>query len=211
MNNKRCIFLIILVSMTVFSHSIKSQTFFSTEVNYKADYLTLRKTQSSSVLPFAVGVAAVLYLINPVIVYEDKKLYAGITKEISLGWGKFGEHRTAFEYSFILGGNIRNYVRLSYKYDFLLKPGLEPSHTLQGTQTLSVGGGFFTDFKGNGAFPEVTYGYSLRNHKLLFYPHIKLRHTFMFNKTKSDNTDISLGIIVGFANPFIDVDIKRKY
>lgn len=211
MKNKGCIFfLIILISIIIFSNSLKSQTFFSSEPSYKASYLTLRKTKTTSVFPLAVGVAIVLYVINPIIVYEDKKLYAGLTKEFSVGWGKMGEHRTAFEYSFILGGNIRNYVRLSYKYDFLLA-GIEPSHMLQGSQTLSIGGGIFTDFNGTGGFPEITYGYSLRNHALLFYPHIKLRHTFMFKKGKSDNTDISFGLIIGIANPFIDVDIKRKY
>lgn len=204
-----CIFLITLTAFTVLTGTLKAQTTYNNP-DYNSS-LTLRKTKTTAILPFAVGVAAVLYLINPIIVYEDKKIYAGITKEISLGWGKMGQHRTAFEYSFILGGNIRHYVRLSYKYDFLLKDGIEPSHTLQGTPTLSVGGGFFTDFNGTGAFPEITYGYSLRNHKLLFYPHIKLRHTFTFRKDKPDNTDISFGIIVGFANPFMDVDIRRKY
>jgi hypothetical protein len=33
----------------------------------------------------------------------------------------------------------------------------------------------------------------------------------MLTKDKSDITDISFGIILGIANPFIDVDIKRKY
>jgi hypothetical protein len=138
-------------------------------------------------------------------------VYAGLTKEFSIGWGKLGEHRTAFEYSMIFGGNIRHYIRFSYKYDFLLTPGIEPSHMLQGTSVFSAGAGYFTDFSGAGVFPELTYGYSIRNHKLLFYPHIKLRHTFMFNKDKADITDVSFGIILGIANPFIDVDIKRKY
>ena len=33
----------------------------------------------------------------------------------------------------------------------------------------------------------------------------------MFRKQDSDITDISFGIILGFANPFIDVKIKRDY
>lgn len=164
-----------------------------------------------SVLPISIGIAAVLYLINPILVYEDKKLYAGFTKEISVGWGKFGEHRTAFEYSLIVGGNIRHFIRFSYKYDYLLNSDIQPSHNLQGTGVLSFGAGYFTDFDGSGLFPEITWGYSLRNHKLLFYPHIKLRHTFMLKKGKSDITDISFGMIIGIANPFIDVPIRRKY
>jgi hypothetical protein len=166
---------------------------------------------SASLLPISIGIAAVLYLINPILIYEDKKLYAGLTKELSLGWGKLGEHRTAFEYSLIIGGRIRHFIRFSYKYDFLLNKDIQPSHMLQGTGVLSFGGGYFTDFDGNGLFPEITWGYSLRNHKLLFYPHVKLRHTFMLKKDKSDITDISFGLMIGIANPFINVPIRRKY
>jgi hypothetical protein len=168
-----------------------------------------RKT--SSVLPISIGVLAAVYMLNPMAEYTDKKVYAGLTKEFSIGFGKLGEHRTAIEYSMVFGGNIRHYLRFSYKYDILLANGIEPSHMLQGTSVVSVGGGYFTDFNGTGVFPEITYGYSIRNHKLLFYPHVKLRHTFMLTKDKSDITDISFGIILGIANPFIDVDIKRKY
>jgi hypothetical protein len=172
----------------------------------------LSKTRTaSSVLPVSIGVLTAFYLLNPIAEYTNRKMYAGLTKEFSIGWGKLGEHRTSIEYSMIFGGNIRNYLRFSYKYDFLLASGIEPSHMLQGTGVISFGGGYFTDFNGNGAFPEITYGYSIRNHKLLFYPHIKFRHTFMFDKSKADITDLSFGIILGIANPFIDVNIKRKY
>jgi hypothetical protein len=162
-------------------------------------------------LPVSIGVAAVLYLVNPILIFEDKKIYAGITKELSIGWGKFGEHRTAFEYSLIISGRIRHFIRFSYKYDFLLQKDIQPSHNMQGTGVVSFGGGYFTDFDGTGVFPEVTWGYSIRNHKFLFYPHLKLRHTFMLKKDKSDITDLSFGIIVGIANPFINVHIRRKY
>ena len=81
---------------------------------------------------------------------------------------------------------------------------------IQGTGVISIGAGYFTDFGAKGIFPELTYGYSLRNHKILIYPHIKIRHTFMFGKDNSDKTDISFGIIFGIANPFIDVNIRRE-
>jgi len=163
------------------------------------------------VLPISIGVLTAVYLLNPVVEYTSKKVYAGLTKEFSIGWGKLGEHRTSAEYSLIFGGNIRHYLRFSYKYDFLLAPGIEPSHMLQGTSVISAGAGYFTDFNGEGIFPELTYGYSIRNHKLLFYPHVKLRHTFMITKDKPDITDFSFGIILGIANPFIDVNIRRRY
>lgn len=170
-----------------------------------------KESKSSSVLPISIGVLTTIYLLNPVVEYTSKKVYAGLTKELSIGWGKLGEHRTSAEYSLIFGGNIRHYLRFSYKYDFLLAPGIKPSHMLQGTSVVSAGAGYFTDFNGEGVFPELTYGYSIRNHKLLFYPHIKIRHTFMITKDKPDITDISFGIILGIANPFIEVNIRRKY
>jgi hypothetical protein len=111
----------------------------------------------------------------------------------------------------IFGGNIKHRIRFSYKYDILLKSGIEPSHMLQGTSVFSLGAGYFTDFHGKGLFPEITYGYSIRNHRLLLYPHVKFRHTFMIDKDKPDITDFSFGIILGIANPFIDVNIRRKY
>jgi hypothetical protein len=154
-------------------------------------------------------VATVFYLINPILLYENKKLFGGITKEFSIGFGDLGEHRVATEYSLILGGNVKHYLRFSYKYDFLLKENIKPSHMFQGTGVVSVGAGYFTDFNGKGAFPEISYGYSIRNHKLLFYPHVKIRYTYMFGKDKIDKADISFGIIFGIANPFIDVNIRR--
>lgn len=167
--------------------------------------------KTSSVLPISIGVLTAIYLLNPMVEYTDKKVYAGLTKEFSIGFGKLGQHRTAAEYSMVFGGNIRHYLRFSYKYDILLAEGIQPSHMLQGTSVVSLGAGYFTDFKGRGIFPEITYGYSIRNHKLLFYPHVKLRHTFMLTKDKPDITDISFGVILGIANPFINVDIRRKY
>jgi hypothetical protein len=157
----------------------------------------------------SIGIVSILYLINPIVLYEDSRIYAGLTKELSVGFGKFGQHRTAFEYSFVFTGHISHHMRLSYKYDLLMKDKIEPSHMLQGTSVFSIGGGYFTNFDKQGAFPELTYGYSLRNHKLLIFPHVKIRHTFMFRKNDSDITDISFGIILGIANPFIDVKIRR--
>lgn len=168
-------------------------------------------TSTSSFTAVSLGFGTFLYLINPIILYENKRFYAGITKEMSLGFGKIGQNRLAFEYSFIFAGNISHHIRFSYKYDLLLNQNIEPSHTLQGTSVLSPGAGYFTNFDKQGFFPELAFGYSLRNHKILIYPHVKIRHTFMFKKQDSDITDISFGIIFGFSNPFIDVVIKRHY
>lgn len=180
----------------------------NTDAGHKLPELP-RKT--STVLPISIGVLTAIYLLNPMVEYTDRKVYAGLTKEISVGFGKLGEHRTSFEYSMVFGGSIRHYIRLSYKYDILLADGIEPSHMLQGTSVVSIGAGYFTDFKGKGIFPELTYGYSIRNHRLLFYPHVKLRYTYMLTKDKPSITDFSFGVILGIANPFLSVDIRRKY
>ena len=76
-------------------------------------------SKTSSVLPVSIGVLAAIYLLNPMAEYTDRKVYAGLTKEFSIGFGKLGEHRTAIEYSMVFGGSIRHYLRFSYKYDIL--------------------------------------------------------------------------------------------
>jgi len=201
--------IIIKITLLLFIYcNIYSQTNSQNSYSYDKENTTNSAISFTSV---SIGVGAFLYLVNPIFLYEDKKIYAGVTKELSLGFGKFGEHRFAYEYSFVFTGHISHHMRLSYKYDLLLKDKIEPSHILQVTSAFSFGGGLFTNFSKQGFFPEITYGYSLRNHKLLIYPHIKIRHTFMFRKQDSDITDISFGIIIGFANPFIDVKIRREY
>lgn len=168
-----------------------------------------KKETASPTLPLAIGILSIFYFVNPIILYEDERVSAGLTKEISLGFGNFGEYRVGFEYSLIFRSYQKNHIRLSVKYDNLLD-NIEPSNMLQGTSVLSIGGGYFTDFEGHGFFPEISYGYSIRNDKLLFYPHIKVRYTVMTEKSKSNISDFSFGIVIGFANPFIDLKIRQK-
>ncbi|GEM_PF-1224895 len=206
---------LLFIAFNAYSQVNLQQNFSLTNLKLKSK-TTERKLpglagKTSSVLPISIGVLTAIYLLNPLVEYTDRKVYAGLTKEVSVGFGKLGQHRTAAEYSMVFGGNIRHYLRLSYKYDILLATGIQPSHMLQGTSVISVGAGYFTDFKGRGIFPEITYGYSIRNHKLLFYPHVKIRYTYMLTKDKPSITDLSFGVILGIANPFIDVNIRRKY
>jgi hypothetical protein len=161
-------------------------------------------------LPLAIGLVSILYFVNPIILLEDKRVSAGLTKEISLGFGYFGEYRIGAEYSIIIRESQRNHLRLSLKYDLLLKD-VKPSNMLQSSSVISIGGGYFTDFDGYGFFPELSFGYSIRNDKFLFYPHLKLRHTIMTEKNKANITDFSFGILIGFANPFIDLKIRNKH
>jgi len=159
-------------------------------------------------LPVAIGVLAVLYLVNPIIQYDDK-LSAGLTKELSIGFGNFGEYRAAAEYTYIFRSGVRNSIRASVKYDILLKD-IQPSNMLQGSSVISIGGGYFTNFEDHGIFPEISYGYSIRNHKVLIYPNVKLRYTWIPDRKKRNVMDFSFGITVGVSNPYIDVRIRRK-
>lgn len=161
---------------------------------------------SNSTLPIALGAAAFFYLLNPIVLFENDKISGGISKEISLGFGYFGQHRFSFEYSYLFRQNQSSHLRFGYKYDILLKSGLKPSNFLQGTPVLSIGGGYLYDFQNHGYFPEVSYGYSIRNDKILFYPNLKFRYTYIQNG--SDIYDFSAGIVIGFANPFIDLKIR---
>lgn len=195
---------IILISLIIIAYPANSQTFTFQQYNHYS------YSSSGSLYPISIAAAAGLYLLNPILVYDNKRLYMGLTKEFSVGFGYFGEHRLSFEYSFIVSGQIRHHIRAGYKYDVLLKDNIQPSNSLQGTGVISFGGGYFYDFDKQGAFPEISFGYSLRNHKLLIYPHIKLRHTFMFKKTESDITDLSFGFMLGIANPFIDLKIRKR-
>ena len=202
----------IILAVTLISNNVFSQhiTLNAQESRKHFNLLFEPESVTNSTTPFAVGAAILIYLVNPTFQYRDSKLFAGLTKEISVGFGKLGEHRMSFEYSFIFSGNIEHHVRLGYKYDYLLED-LRPSNMLQGTTVLTFGAGYFTDFRGNAVFPEIAFGYSLRNHKLLFYPHLKLRHTFALTKEMKDVTDFSFGLMFGIANPFSDLKIRRNY
>lgn len=200
--------LVFCIILTVNLSMVKSQDFrLSYVFNHSLSDKSKIEKVSSSTLPIALGAATFFYLLNPILLFENDKISGGVSKEVSLGFGYFGEHRFSFEYSYLFRANQSSHVRLGYKYDILLKSGIKPSNFLQGTPVLSLGAGYFNDFTYHGYFPELSYGYSIRNDKLLFYPNIKLRYTYVDNG--SDIYDISAGIIIGFANPFIDLKIRN--
>ncbi|HCA42732.1 MAG TPA: hypothetical protein DEP28_05710 [Bacteroidetes bacterium] len=179
---------------------------------YKSEF---RKNQTylapqSPTLPLALGLVTALYLINPIIIGNTDGVNLGLTKEISVGFGYFGEYRIGAEYSLIFKGQNKNQLRISGKYDNLLSD-IKPSNMLQTTQVISIGGGFFTDFNVKGFFPEISYGFSIRNDKLLFYPHIKARYTVLTDVNQKNFADISFGFILGIANPFIDLNIRNNH
>jgi hypothetical protein len=206
------VFLISTFSFTSLSAQFQNDTSFlkkNITLNDRPHDILYKDQGTQSVLPIAIGIVTFLYFFNPIFQYEDDKIWGGLTKEVSVGFGYFGEHRAFGEYSFLFRENQRHFLRFGYNYDILLKKGIQPSNMFQGTGVISVGAGYVTDFDGHGYFPQVSYGYSIRNHKLLFFPHIKARYSLM-EKPKANIFDLSFGIIVGIANPFIDLKIRRK-
>lgn len=163
----------------------------------------------NSTLPLALGLVLFLYLLNPILLFDDGAT-VGLTKELSLGFGELGQYRLGAEYTFLFRENNKSQLRFSANYDYLTTD-LEPSNLLQTTGVLSIGGGYFTDFDSHGFFPQLSYGFSIRNHKLLFYPHVKARYTFVNGAERNNMLDFSFGIILGIANPFIDMKIRRKH
>jgi hypothetical protein len=161
---------------------------------------------ASSTLPVFIGLWTFVYLFNPIIQLENDKISGGLTKEFSVGFGDFGQYRISAEYSYLFRQNQNSFLRGGLKYDILLKSGIQPSNTLQSTSAVTIGGGYFTNFTNYGFFPEVSYGYSIRNDKLLIYPSIKVRYTFVTGG--ADITDFSFGLVLGIANPFIDLKIR---
>jgi hypothetical protein len=170
-----------------------------------------QRISDNPTIPISIGVAIFLYLLNPIIMYENDKIGLGLTKELSIGFGDFGEHRIGIEPALIFREEEKWVLRAGYKYDFLMRSFLKPSNLLQATSVISPGLNYFTDFSRSGISPEIAYGYSFRNDKINIFPYFKLRYTYVFETGKSNVFDFSTGLMIGIANPFIDRKIRRVY
>ena len=133
----------------------------------------------------------IVFPFNPVLLIENKKFYAGFTKEIS--YGKFPYGRLALEYSFIFRETRLNHLRASYNFDIPLETGDFFAFLI------SVGGGYFTDFDKEGYFPQASFSllFPLTDN-IATNPYFKLRHTFMKDKEESDISDVSFGFSLCF-------------
>ena len=138
---------------------------------------------------------------TPTFIYEDKKVYFGLGRELSLAFGKKGEFRLSAEYTFIFRSALKHQFRTSLKYDIL--SNLNKTEWLSERELISLGAGYFIDEQGSGIFPEAAVGYRIGGDdgSIYLYPYLKLRHTFMTKKDKPDNTDFSLGMAIGLK-PF---------
>lgn len=131
--------------------------------------------------------AAILFPFNPIFIFEDKKFYVGLTKEVSIGKLAYG--RIAFEYSLIFRETRVNHFRVSYNYDFPVETGDFAAFLF------SAGGGYFTDFDKNGYFPQASFSVLLPVTEVAATSvYLKVRQTIMSDKSKPDIFDISLGL-----------------
>jgi hypothetical protein len=128
-----------------------------------------------------------LAIINPMLVIEDKKVFFGLTKEIS--FGKFPYGRIAFEYSYIFRSYNTSHLRFSYNYDIILEAGDFIGFIA------TPGVGYFTDTKNEGWFLHGSVGAIMpTGDHFAVSPYFRYRHTFIKDQTKSDINDISLGV-----------------
>ena len=134
--------------------------------------------------------------LNPMLVYENKKIYFGLTKEISIGF--LYRFKFSLEYSYIFRDANNNHLRSSLNY---IIPLSTSDFAIIST---SLGAGYFTDTKKSGLFPQGSFELILAPADYLaisFY--MKLRHTitvgtFNSGNNKSNITDFSLGIATIF-------------
>ena len=151
--------------------------------NYRGKEIT-EKTGGNFLVP-----ALLLWPLNPMVVAENSKAYFALTKEVSLilprARGKIG-----FEYSYVFRTERNNHLRLYADYFIPLGQG-DFAVVL-----LNVGGGYFTDTKKSGLFPQLSMSILAPtlydNLALTFY--IKVRQTFMFRNEEANIFDASTGI-----------------
>lgn len=148
----------------------------------KRDALHFKKAD----MPIALYLVGIASLISPVIVFEDKKVFFALTKEISIG--KFPYGRLSFEYSYVFRDSNTSHLRFSYNYDIILFAG-----DFIGA-IASPGAGYFTDTKNNGWFLHASAGpfFGISEYFVL-HPYFRYRHTFIKDENKTDIDDISLG------------------
>ena len=145
------------------------------------------KYYNKSGLPTGTAVAGIVFLlVNPILVLEDKKIFWGLTKEISYSIFPYG--RLSFEYSFLFRTFNKNHFRLSYNYDLIYQQGRSWLMFV-----ISFGAGYFTDTEKKGVFAQSSMGFFIPTPVFIIHPYLKYRYTKAFEKSRSDIHDISLG------------------
>ena len=130
-----------------------------------------------------------LWPLNPIVTYENKRVDFGLTKEVSFAFDLESMNRVGLEYSFIFRKERQNQIRTFFEHDIFLEAGEFMA------VTMGIGGGYFTDFKKKGFFPQVTYNLIIPIvDRVGINLYFKLRHTFMTGREETDVTDLSTGM-----------------
>ena len=186
----------LLTSSNLFSQQLK---IYSNGNLLHLNHDNLSNTASNTGAYLFIGSIVVLTF-TPTVIIENKKVYFGLGRELSLVFGKTGEFRISGEYTYIFRSELKSHIRASLKYDILSR--LSKSEWIDEREFFSIGAGYFADTDGSGIFPEISAGFRIGGDTQLYlYPYLKARHTFMLKKEKPDNTDFSLGLAIGFK-PF---------
>jgi hypothetical protein len=185
--------LFVLLLGILFSSSTLSQ---NTNFKLKKPELKLKESAGlntdkllykKSDMPTPLLVIGIISLISPVVVFEDKKVFFALTKEVSIGKLHFG--RLSFEYSYVFRSYNQSHIRLSYNYDIVLESSDFAAIIA------SPGVGYFTDTHNKGWFMQASAGILLPFSEFITYhPYFRYRHTFIENRFKSDINDISIGM-----------------
>lgn len=187
---------LLVLFFTVSLHTqYKYQQAASDGFSFNAPELKLKKSSSlkekllykKNDLPTHIFALGILAFISPTVVFEDKKTFFALTKEVSVGKFRFG--RLAFEYSYVFRSYNTSHLRFSYNYDIILTAGDFIAIVA------TPGAGYFTDTKNKGWFVHGSTGVFLAfAEPWVFHPYLRYRHTFIKEKTKTDINDISLGM-----------------
>jgi hypothetical protein len=182
-------------------HIIAAVLLFSSLVSYSQEYVLKLKGKSSyssvesfykkADLPLSLYVLGIAAIISPMAVFEDKKVFFALTKEVSVGKYPYG--RLSFEYSYVFRKYNTSHLRFSYNYDITL-------HAADFVAFIaSPGAGYFTDTHNKGWFLHASAGalFALGERTGL-HPYLRYRHTFIKDELKSDINDISLGAALIF-------------
>jgi hypothetical protein len=134
----------------------------------------------------SLAVFTILWILNPIIVYEDNHVDIGTTKEISLMVVPFV--RIAGEYSRILRSHNKNHFRVSLNLDMPVSAGDFAAFLY------SFGAGYFSDLKHSGYFPQASFNLLLfATDNIGTNLYIKTRYTFITQKEKTNIFDFSMG------------------
>lgn len=145
---------------------------------------------NGSVYPLTIMLLASPF--NPILVYEDKKVYFGFTKEVSTAFNYLSFDRIGIEYSYLFRGERRHQLRTFFEVEIPLS-GSEYIFI-----TCGVGGGYMTDFKKKGIFPQASINIIVPvTDEIYLNAYEKIRHTFMTGKNETDVTDYSIGFGFG--------------